>query len=847
LKGKAVEISKEHKQELLQNKELSLLKVLKIQKIDEAFSIDFILACDNLQSLEITECGLQILDGKYLPATVEHIIIQSSSLQSFALELQNLTILNLNGNNLTSLNGLKHLPSLISLDVSNNNITRLNGVEQCINLLHLNVDNNQLLSVKCLGYLNQLVLLSCTNNLLSVIDCIHEMPYMTQLCLNGNNFTELPNFQCNVLLTEVHIDNNNLSTFNDMSLCWLPSLKILSMAGNSIVEVPELTNLYSLTRLDLSNNFLSDPSLLKSFKDCYSLKTLLLDGNAVHQCPEFNGEIENFIARNLSRDQKLLKHPMVNESSKFLLQYEDIWSSICTLIESSNANKDENNSIVDIGELIELWKRLHQICKNQLINYQQGDNLLAVKDTTTTTTNISNERSSKISTVVSEATPNVHKNSKVLIQSENIDSSITNNQTDKGSNNFEDNKIHANEIIIPNSINYHKVYHNHKPTDASIKSGYSDENLKVSIEEVVIDKNSFGSSCVNDDEMNSNDNNDIELTSEASKYEKEIASDTNVTHEDTEIVSSGSDSDFDYSEEINTDQFHFDESNFDWKISDTPNLPMASEAVLPNIVRVSPFHNKAKEAWNPPSIQNSPSQMSIPNLDLSSGDSNDQNYNDGESMTSSRKSESISNEWGFYNNSTTQLMMKRARKMGVGKRKKPMDAKERLDLFKKKIDFKTQVRTQKKEVERRSYFQDIASPEVESRGPINPMTYSWVCNQTVLHNDSAKELIADDMTSRTTRRLIKRHDSLPVVVLPPLNDRVLSGSPISLVQSEIHNPKPPHFPRSTSSTGRSKGRHSSEKKSHSAPNQRHRLRDPSKEHIKDDKVTEEKWKRYSYR
>lgn len=57
---------------------------------------------------------------------------------------------------------------------------------------------------------------------------------------------------------------------------------------------------------------------------------------------------------------------------------------------------------------------------------------------------------------------------------------------------------------------------------------------------------------------------------------------------------------------------------------------------------------KAKEVWNPPSIQSSPSQMSIPNLDLSSGDSNDQNYNDGEPLTSSRKSESISNEWYIY-------------------------------------------------------------------------------------------------------------------------------------------------------------------------------------------------------
>lgn len=207
----------------------------------------------------------------------------------------------------------------------------------------------------------------------------------------------------------------------------------------------------------------------------------------------------------------------------------------------------------------------------------------------TTNNNISNEHSSKLPAIVSEVTPNVHKNSqdqsaatskvhknsRVQSESENDDNSISNNETDKSSNiividEFEE----KNEVIILNNSSYHKQ------TDASIKCGYSDENLKPCIEEVGIDKNSFGSSCVNDDgkisEITSKeyDNNETELTSEAAKYKKEIASHTNVTNEDIEIVSSGSDSDFDYSEEINTDQFDFDESNFDWKISDTPNLPM---------------------------------------------------------------------------------------------------------------------------------------------------------------------------------------------------------------------------------------------------------------------------------
>ena len=88
--------------------------------------------------------------------------------------MQNLKILSIQSNRLTSLNGLSSLKNLEELYVSHNAITELSGLESNTKLRVLDFSNNQVSKLEHLSHLKNLEELWGSNNQLSSFDEVEK-------------------------------------------------------------------------------------------------------------------------------------------------------------------------------------------------------------------------------------------------------------------------------------------------------------------------------------------------------------------------------------------------------------------------------------------------------------------------------------------------------------------------------------------------------------------------------------------------------------------------------------------------------------------------------------------------
>lgn len=98
--------------------------------------------------------------------------------------------LDLSGNRLTSLSGMKHLIHLEALSLSNNLLDRLMGLEDCGNLERLDCSGNMLEAVFELKHLAKLRSLDLSHNRLRSLDSlmavIQDLPKLKELNLKGH-------------------------------------------------------------------------------------------------------------------------------------------------------------------------------------------------------------------------------------------------------------------------------------------------------------------------------------------------------------------------------------------------------------------------------------------------------------------------------------------------------------------------------------------------------------------------------------------------------------------------------------------------------------------------------------
>ncbi|XP_046275326.1 leucine-rich repeat and IQ domain-containing protein 1 isoform X2 [Marmota monax] len=248
-------------------------------------SLSTLSECTNLQFLSLRCCGLTSLHGLNNCKKLKYIDVQENHIETINCEnLENLCVVLLNKNKLSSFHGLDGCTNIQNLELSHNKITRIGGLESLKNLQQLIVDHNQLISTKGLCETPTIIYLDCSYNHLTDVEGLENCGLLQILKLQGNNLTELPSLENHVLLRELHLDDNSISTVEGFSSYWLPLLQNLTISQNSLTKIIPLFHFVSLEKLDVSNNCLSDlTSAIKWFDACCSLRELSITGNPLLQ------------------------------------------------------------------------------------------------------------------------------------------------------------------------------------------------------------------------------------------------------------------------------------------------------------------------------------------------------------------------------------------------------------------------------------------------------------------------------------------------------------------------------------------------------------------------------------
>ncbi|XP_030070605.1 leucine-rich repeat- and IQ domain-containing protein 1 isoform X3 [Microcaecilia unicolor] len=244
-------------------------------------SLSTLSECTRLQSLSLRRCGLTALEGLGNCKDLKYIDVQENNIQAVNCEdLENLCILLLDSNQLSSIHGLNSCHNLRNLQLSHNKITRIGGLESLKCLQRLVVDHNQLITTKGLEATSTLMYLDCSYNHLTELEGVRNCGLLQTLKLHGNNLSKPPNLENQVLLRELHLDDNSVSSLEILSSCWLPLLQILSASQNRLTQLAPLCAFVSLEKVDMSNNCLSDlKNAAMCFDGCWSLSELSLTGN----------------------------------------------------------------------------------------------------------------------------------------------------------------------------------------------------------------------------------------------------------------------------------------------------------------------------------------------------------------------------------------------------------------------------------------------------------------------------------------------------------------------------------------------------------------------------------------
>ncbi len=202
-------------------------------------------------------------------------------------QLEALTFLNLNHNNLEEIENINNLTLLKELYLNNNNLTVLPNISGLVNLEKLWIQNNQLTTLPDLSNFSLLKELYCGSNLISDIPDLSHNINLEILALTTNNINELPDLSSNTKLTELHCSGNNITKIPDISnninlttldcsrnaLTYLPdlsnnaALSVISCANNLLIQLPNLSNNIKLTRLACANNLLTElPNLANNIE-----------------------------------------------------------------------------------------------------------------------------------------------------------------------------------------------------------------------------------------------------------------------------------------------------------------------------------------------------------------------------------------------------------------------------------------------------------------------------------------------------------------------------------------------------------------------------------------------------
>ncbi|XP_025085062.1 leucine-rich repeat and IQ domain-containing protein 1-like [Pomacea canaliculata] len=261
----------------------SLRQVTALELCDlPGHSLSTLEGCLNLKHLKLTRCGIISLEHLSQCQQLQCIDVQENLIEFVDLkDLNNLYMLNLSHNKLTSIHGLDSCTRLCWLNLAHNKLTQLDGLSPLRHLHTLLVSNNQLVSTEGLDLCPTIQHLDLSGNYLTAIKGVEKLGLLLELDASSNNLSEMPDLQNQVLLQRLILRENSIGPHVDLSAIWLPLLTHLDLSQNVIEELKGPSyGLFTLKFLDLAVNQIVDSSqVLPALSACFQLEDLNLQGN----------------------------------------------------------------------------------------------------------------------------------------------------------------------------------------------------------------------------------------------------------------------------------------------------------------------------------------------------------------------------------------------------------------------------------------------------------------------------------------------------------------------------------------------------------------------------------------
>ncbi|XP_063111302.1 leucine-rich repeat and IQ domain-containing protein 1 isoform X2 [Cavia porcellus] len=768
-------------------------------------SLSTLTECVNLQFLSLRRCGLTSLYGLSNCKNLKYIDAQENHIESINCEqLENLSVVLLNKNQLTSFHGLDGCTNIQSLELSHNKITRIGGLESLKNLQQLIVDHNQLISTEGLRDTPTVIYLDCSYNNLTDVKGIENCGLLQVLKLQGNYLSKPPSLGNHVLLRELHLDDNSISTMEEFSSYWLPLLQNLTLSQNSLTKIIPLFHFISLEKLDVSNNCLSDlKHAMKCFNGCYSLRELSLFGNPLLQemnwrnsllkmLPTvriFNGDVLS------SYSEIHIEEHCPLELGQLLVLCQTQIQEFHLLAETYFTRKGDAFTLDTAENVYRYFKKLMTLSNKYRYLHEQGDVSITKKDEASTQQNhlapaCSNSalqsgaflpsagRHTADSPNISETSIDSGFSHSLLSQSSvhkgleerNLEKLVHQKRQDTKTSSITTKRNPLVETTMTNSLlwNCQNTEHSDKIMAAMVIQAYwrgyvvrRQINFSTRIQKVTTEPlpNSFNNQTILMKEKRKNIMTIQEQKEKAAVLIQAIWKGFILRKKLTVALEAikKEESEEEY-EEIDLNDFTFDEMLGTLKYDDTSlNLP-----------------NHRAQAWMCNEKEN---LFSSVHTHLNSRSENrtlswtPESKTSRKSLLQSEKEEKISEEWGFKDISTAQQMLKRAHKMKSKKLKKNLDPIVRLALFKNSENKVSLTKSSKNVHTRRNghsegkeedliYKDTAASEKLEWN---KAYTYQWLHSQAGVHETTSSRNMKSDH------------------FLPELDPDVLNGGRVQLV------------------------------------------------------------------
>ncbi|KAI0223338.1 hypothetical protein LSAT2_025443 [Lamellibrachia satsuma] len=624
-------------------------------------------------------------------------------------DLRRLHTLWLCHNQLISSHGIGELVALQNVDLSNNLLPRLDDMQHLALLQVLNAASNNLLQVS--DFLN-----AASNNLLQVSHFLsatsHNLLQVNHflnatsnnllqishflgsasnnllqvnhfLGVTSNSLLQVPQLSNHVLLQQFLLHDNSISSIRNIAQGWCPLLQHLDLSKNSVSFLADLASCMLLETFDLKDNQVSDlPSLLTALSTTRTIETLDLTGCPVCQEANYRTVILQVLPTLCTLDGTTVspcwKHPDRTEFEEMCLSQIQQESS---LRNSHEAALGQCTSVIEKSQVHKRYfDRSFQLAVKHRQSHEYGE--VTVDPSTTFDLNPTAVQPKK---VVSQ-TANMKALFDEAVRKTTQESSMPNvPRPPSGGRPKELASRPQSHLLVEKTMS--------TPVDSCKKNFTREEKAAVKIQALwrvhnlrhKIDYYTRMSAAMS-----------IQACWRGYYLRKRL-------HQAMDYARFGDDDSESVYGEVNMDDFDFSEADLDkgWTPPETPQLPQ-NHAVL----RPPPSSNPTPVPAVPPLFMHCPFPPDQPKQAWRNADSpfSQTGYRPGarvplaplsapsetcmtQRTALSKKEEQITEEWGFKDGRTAELMLQRAKKLkyNVAKRKKlsKLDPQQRLAMLRK--------------------------------------------------------------------------------------------------------------------------------------------------------------------